>query len=174
MHFPGGRSSKTAGFTIIEVLIVMLIAGLILAIVFLIVPAAQRNARNVQRRKDVGVILTFFQETILVNNAVWPGSCNTSQSDCFLRDPKLLYYRNQSSENIVSFHNRDTLGPYADPPSLQLDPEDTTSRERVSIRNWARCDDSGLLTGDGAQRGDLAAQFVIETPTGGMLQCIES
>jgi prepilin-type N-terminal cleavage/methylation domain-containing protein len=43
---------KEKGFTIIEVMIVLAIAGLIMAIVFLAVPALQRNTRNTQRRSD--------------------------------------------------------------------------------------------------------------------------
>ena len=44
------KSSK--GFTIIEVLIVLAIAGLILAIVFLAVPALQRGQRNNARKQE--------------------------------------------------------------------------------------------------------------------------
>jgi prepilin-type N-terminal cleavage/methylation domain-containing protein len=40
------KQKREAGFTIIEVLIVLAIAALILLIVFLAVPALQRNARN--------------------------------------------------------------------------------------------------------------------------------
>src|SRR6266404_623557 len=43
---------KDHGFTIIEVMIVLAIAGLILAIIFLAVPALQRNARNNERKND--------------------------------------------------------------------------------------------------------------------------
>ena len=42
------------GFTIVEVMIVLAIAGLILAIVFIAVPALQRNSRNTGRRADLG------------------------------------------------------------------------------------------------------------------------
>ena len=45
---------KEGGFTIVEVMIVLAIAGLILAIVFIAVPALQRNSRNTQRRADLG------------------------------------------------------------------------------------------------------------------------
>jgi len=40
------------GFTIIEVLIVLAIAGLIMLVVFLAVPALQRSSRNTQREAD--------------------------------------------------------------------------------------------------------------------------
>src|ERR1700760_1433168 len=51
---PNRKSQQ--GFTIIEVLIVLAIAGLILLIVFLAVPALQRNQRNTARTNDVSRI----------------------------------------------------------------------------------------------------------------------
>ena len=58
------NTKRQSGFTIIEVLIVLAIAGLILLIVFLAVPALQRNSRNTQRKNDVQAALGSFQETI--------------------------------------------------------------------------------------------------------------
>lgn len=55
------------GFTIIEVMIVLAIAGLIMLIVFLAVPALQRSARNTQRKTDVGRIASAAT-TVLSNN----------------------------------------------------------------------------------------------------------
>lgn len=59
---------QTQGFTIIEVLIVLAIAGLILLIVFLAVPALQRNSRNTQRRDDVARVAGAVQEVLNNNN----------------------------------------------------------------------------------------------------------
>ncbi|HSX32930.1 MAG TPA: type II secretion system protein [Candidatus Saccharimonadales bacterium] len=56
------KNPKSQGFTIIEVLIVLAIAGLILLIVFLAVPALQRNSRNQQRRTDIGNFLAGISE----------------------------------------------------------------------------------------------------------------
>ncbi len=58
------KLKRSEGFTIIEVLIVLAIAGLILLIVFLAVPALQRNARNTSRKNDVSRILGAAQEVI--------------------------------------------------------------------------------------------------------------
>lgn len=44
--------NKQKGFTIIEVVLVLAIAGLIFLIVFLAVPALQRGRRDTQRRSD--------------------------------------------------------------------------------------------------------------------------
>ena len=56
------QMNKSKGFTIIEVLIVLAIAGLILLIVFLAVPALQRSARNTQRKNDVSAMLGAISE----------------------------------------------------------------------------------------------------------------
>lgn len=64
------------GFTIIEVLIVLAIAGLILLIVFLAVPALQRNSRNTQRESDVAKIAASVSEC-LANRNGQPGSCQS-------------------------------------------------------------------------------------------------
>jgi prepilin-type N-terminal cleavage/methylation domain-containing protein len=50
------KKPNNRGFTIIEVMIVLAIAGLILLIVFLAVPALQRNARNTQIKNDAGAL----------------------------------------------------------------------------------------------------------------------
>jgi len=47
---PKAMEKNCQGFTIIEILIVIVIAGLILLMVFLVVPTAQRSARNHTRR----------------------------------------------------------------------------------------------------------------------------
>ena len=44
------------GFTIIEVVLVLAIAGLIFLMVFLALPALQRSQRDTQRKRDVAVI----------------------------------------------------------------------------------------------------------------------
>lgn len=50
------------GFTIIEVMIVLAIAGIILLIVFLAVPAVQRSTRNVDRKEAVGFVASAMEE----------------------------------------------------------------------------------------------------------------
>jgi prepilin-type N-terminal cleavage/methylation domain-containing protein len=60
------------GFTIIEVLIVLAIAGLIILIVFLAVPALQRNSRNTQRKNDVSALVGAIQEYENNNNGKTP------------------------------------------------------------------------------------------------------
>jgi len=167
-------AASQKGFTIIEVLIVIAIGAAILLIVLLALPAMQRNARNTQRKKDVGIVMTYIQEYILLNEGALPNSsCNNTEADCFLRDIKLSYYDNQSTTtNNVSLWNRFSIGPFNDESDPQLNPDDPISRERISIRTWSRCNGS-LITGVNAQKQDIAAQYVLETFSGGSLHCIE-
>lgn len=63
---------QTEGFTIIEVLIVLAIAGLIMLIVFLAVPALQRNSRNTSRRSEAGRYAAAANEFVSNNNGTLP------------------------------------------------------------------------------------------------------
>lgn len=60
------------GFTIIEVLIVLAIAGLIMLVVFLAVPALQRNSRNTAIKNDVQNVLGGVSESLGANSGVGP------------------------------------------------------------------------------------------------------
>lgn len=61
------------GFTIIEVLIVLAIAGLIMLIVFLAVPALQRGQRNNARNADASRIAAAISECIANRNGQTSG-----------------------------------------------------------------------------------------------------
>ncbi len=67
---------RSEGFTIIEVLIVLAIAGLILLIVFLAVPALQRNSRNSGRKSDVSRIGGAVIEFMNNNNGAKPDAAD--------------------------------------------------------------------------------------------------
>ncbi|MEO8863066.1 MAG: prepilin-type N-terminal cleavage/methylation domain-containing protein [Candidatus Saccharimonadales bacterium] len=61
---------RTEGFTIIEVLIVLAIAGLIMLVVFLAVPALQRNGRNTAIKTDASAIAGGVGEFASNNNGI--------------------------------------------------------------------------------------------------------
>lgn len=80
--------NRNKGFTIIEVLIVLAIAGLILMVVFLAVPALQRNSRNTQRKNDVANILSAVAE--VASNKT--GALATTDEAAIEANVKLGYY----------------------------------------------------------------------------------
>jgi len=67
---------KTKGFTIIEVVLVLAIAGLIFLIVFLALPALQRSQRDTQRRSDVGRAIAAIQSYQSNNSGAVPKDFN--------------------------------------------------------------------------------------------------
>jgi prepilin-type N-terminal cleavage/methylation domain-containing protein len=66
------EKKRQEGFTIIEVLIVLAIAGLIILIVFLAVPALQRNSRNTQYKSQVSTYMGAVSEFMNNNNGRAP------------------------------------------------------------------------------------------------------
>ena len=52
------KQRGNSGFTIIEVVLVLAIAGLIFLMVFIALPALQRNQRDTQRKNDMGRLST--------------------------------------------------------------------------------------------------------------------
>lgn len=84
------QKRKEGGFTIIEVLIVLAIAGLIMLIVFLAVPALQRNSRNTQRKADVSSLIGAIQEWENNNSGAVPTSA--AEQTAAASNAKLGYY----------------------------------------------------------------------------------
>lgn len=66
--------SSQKGFTIIEVMIVLAIAGLIMLVVFLAVPALQRNSRNTTIKNDASALAAGFSEYASNNDGGSPAS----------------------------------------------------------------------------------------------------
>lgn len=62
------QDSSRGGFTIIEVVLVLAIAGLIFLMVFIALPALQRSQRDTQRRNDYSELSTAVTNYITNNN----------------------------------------------------------------------------------------------------------
>jgi prepilin-type N-terminal cleavage/methylation domain-containing protein len=66
-------NASRKGFTIIEVVLVLAVAGLIFLMVFIALPALQRSQRNTRRRQDMARILSAFDDYAANNNGRMPG-----------------------------------------------------------------------------------------------------
>ena len=71
---------KEEGFTIIEVVLVLAIAALIFLMVFIALPALQRNQRDQQRRNDLGRISTQVTNYVSANRGAIPSETQVSAS----------------------------------------------------------------------------------------------
>ena len=70
------------GFTIIEVVLVLAIAGLIFLMVFIALPALQRSQRDTQRRNDLARLSTAVTQYQTNNNGRLPGKQDGTTTTC--------------------------------------------------------------------------------------------
>ena len=77
MNSPYKQTNKSdRGFTIIEVVLVLAIAGLIFLMVFLALPALQRGQRDAQRRDDVARVVSQLTSYKTNNKGNVPETAN--------------------------------------------------------------------------------------------------
>jgi prepilin-type N-terminal cleavage/methylation domain-containing protein len=157
------RNRKEKGFTIIEVLIVLAIAGLILLVVFLAVPALQRNARNTSRKEDVASILGGFSEYTNNNNGNLPASINVANGT-------LTIGATGSNQVPVSlgYYTTVTMATYTANGN-----NNTTTTDTVVVVTGAECDPDAADIGKpiAAAARSIAAIYTAE-PTAKL--CVES
>jgi len=156
------QQRKQEGFTIIEVLIVLAIAGLILLIVFLAVPALQRSSRNTSRRNDVASILGAVSEYTNNTNGTFPAS-GTVSSAFSTAQPSLGYYTTPA--NVTWVNQSSAIAP--------LDPGDL---DKVVVANYAKCNAAGTAAvTQGATTRSVVAVYDVEGSGGAKVaQCKES
>ena len=71
------NTNSKKGFTIIEVVLVLAIAGLIFLMVFVALPALQRSQRDTQRRDDMARLATAITQYQTNNNGKVPMAMST-------------------------------------------------------------------------------------------------
>lgn len=146
------------GFTIIEVLIVLAIAGLIMLIVFLAVPALQRNARNTSRKSDASSLAAALSEYINNNDGQLPASC-TGAACAFISNWKPGYY---TASNVTYTDNASLPGSaLADPGSV----------DKINVASYMNCGTTAA-TLTGASSRSVAITYDVETGGGTQEQCI--
>jgi prepilin-type N-terminal cleavage/methylation domain-containing protein len=145
----------TKGFTIIEVLIVLAIAGLILAIVFLAVPALQRNSRNNSRITDASHLVGLINDYVANHGGQLPTSVGTGGNDLNVSTESWAIMNAPVTANI------DTTGD-TDDPWGDLD--------TLVVRNNFRCNgNDNTLTG---QARAFSVTFQVETSGNPLNRCV--
>jgi len=142
---------KTEAFTIIEVLIVLAIAGLIMLLVFLAVPTLQRNSRNTQRNGDAALFAAAVNECLSNRNGDI-NSCNTAAGveGNFLDTTKM---RQLTTRAYVA---------------------GTGTITQVNLQFGTKCDNAGSAASAGAAARSFTLSFQTENTTGGGVnRCID-
>lgn len=152
------KNKRIAGFTIIEVLIVLAIVGLIMLILFLAVPALQRNSRNTAMKNDVQNVLGGVGEFQGANNGSLPTSVSTSTTG----DGVVTFSRSSGNNTTIKIQGTTSVESTQNAPTSAT-PEQGTIRVSLGFK----CD------GTRSPRA-LAAVFTVETSSSAVRQCQES
>lgn len=155
------------GFTIIEVLIVLAIAGLILLIVFLAVPALQRNSRNTQAKNEAASVLGALSEFTNNNNGKLPA--DGTSTDGGADEPSTVF--GNAKVSVLT--------------SIKIEGADGSTlptSEQAVIRKSAKCgsftpgtggSSDAFTTTAGAGR-QVAILYMAEDSAGPKIMCTES
>jgi prepilin-type N-terminal cleavage/methylation domain-containing protein len=149
------KNRKEGGFTIIEVLIVLMIAGLIMLIVFLAVPALQRSSRNTQRKNDASRIATAANEFVSNNNGTMPTSTDLST----ITDSAGKLGQYDASDVKLAAGTQSALS-------------GTSGLSTIRIVTGAKCGTSGATAA--GQSRQFAVQYMVETSGGQQATCQDS
>lgn len=147
----GKLKKDSKGFTIIEVLIVLAIAGLIMLIVFLAVPALQRNSRNTQRKSDISNLLGAVQESVNNNN----GDVLTVSGATVKSNVKFGFF--DPTKVTITLTNASATTPAA-----------VADTETITVANYAKCASATAAGGAGATKRSIVAVYAVETGSGGV------
>jgi type II secretory pathway pseudopilin PulG len=164
---------KSTGFTIVEVLFVLAIAGLILLLVFQAIPALQRSSHNNQRKQDVSTILRAVSQYELKDSGNFPADCPTGPKDCT--------YQLGSTNDYFLFSSKDSLNLYqptdislkgqttaAGQPNTRAPQSGPNNADKVQIYNYEKCSavTNGAAVIAGAGYDSVVALYDLESGQG--------
>jgi prepilin-type N-terminal cleavage/methylation domain-containing protein len=152
------------GFTIIEVMIVLAIAGLILLIVFLAVPALQRSSRNTQRKDEASQVLGSIADYVSNNDGTLPTAGTLAQA---ASNANLKFY---SASNIYfgSMGNIPTTATNGGNGSAT-----TLTTEDLIFLAGAKCSGT-TATAQNASSRSYALLYAVEGANAASPQCVGS
>jgi prepilin-type N-terminal cleavage/methylation domain-containing protein len=167
------------GFTIIEVMIVLAIAGLILLILFLAVPAAKRSERNLERKNDAAMVTSHMAEYILDHGQKFPPDCDgagvlplcnaaddgTTGNSEFLSG-EALHFFDIKDVAVTKF----TSEPLTDITTLSPLPK---AYSWLILRNYYMCQDSATAVPTSISTS-FVSMYYLETGSGYQFHCQQS
>lgn len=155
------KNRKQKGFTIIEVLIVLAIAGLIMLIVFLAVPALQRNSRNTSIKNDAANVVGAMSDSVSNSNGRLPTAVA-----CDITSGVVTVTNTANTEGKIRGGTTCTA-------LVNGVPATPTATGTINTGTNAACNNTG--NGAVARPRAIVALFLVETgSTTTAVQCIES
>lgn len=144
------------GFTLIEVVLVLAIAGLIFLVVFLALPALQRSQRDAQRKQD----LSRFMSQLISYSSNKNGAVPSSQAQ--LVDDTSSFVKSYLTNSGQTFEDPSTDGTY----NVQYQGTSVGNRPTnvgdLFYYKGAKCGTDGAPTTSGAGGRTIAAAVKLE------------
>lgn len=150
------------GFTIIEVMIVLAIAGFIMGIVFIAIPALQRNSRNTARQADASLISAGMGECLTNKNGDM-SRCTTAEVGKYVDASKL---KQLNTAFVVVASGLNAGVEYTTLPT-------TATTAQATVSTAAKCNSSSDNAA-GATAREYAVLYQVETQSGTAYRCIGS
>lgn len=151
------QTGKQKGFTIIEVVLVLAIAGLIFLMVFIALPALQRSQRDTQRRNDISRVQTALQSYKTNARGALPTDWGTFETKYLVAGGDTFTDPNGTDYSIVTTDFPDQN------PSFVAEPRN------IYVTTGAKCsgDGSSVQLGQGTRK--VAFRMILE---GGGVACV--
>jgi prepilin-type N-terminal cleavage/methylation domain-containing protein len=161
---------KGKGFTIIEVMIVLAIAGLIMLVVFLAVPALQRNSRNASKKQDIGRLATALNDWESNNNGITftAGASNVNSQSVIDSAGTLSQYTLSPAAAIGANTFTVTTGTQPAMPAGVAN----VNLGSVQVVTGADCGASGATVAVSANRS-IALQYLLESGAAPQATCLD-
>lgn len=131
------NKNNKKGFTIIEVVLVLAIAGLIFLMVFLALPALQRSQRDTQRKNDASRLRAAVTDFSSNNRGALPWSEGSLNGN---------FIGNYVTVNGSRFNDPSTNNVYTVTPATGAHGAPTALGSMV-VSNQARCGNDGEIVG---------------------------
>ena len=154
------QTKDQKGFTIIEVVLVLAIAGLIFLMVFIALPALQRNQRDTQRRTDLSRVQTALQNYQTNNRNALPSD------DKLTKGEFITGYLTAGGD---TFADPDGTDYFFTAGGGSATVSSTFKAGEIVFTKKAVCEGESLKTSQGA--GKIAFQYKLE---GGGIACVSN
>jgi type IV pilus assembly protein PilA len=158
------KTKDQKGFTIIEVLIVLAIAGLIMVVVFLAVPALQRSGRNNALNTDANNILTAVGNYSSNNGGSLPTGASISGTTVSITGA--------SGSNTETAKVDTGVASVDFNKSTHLTNSDAVGAIEVVTGTAGTCNTNGTGLGSAGSPRGYAVLFVAESGSGKILKCV--
>jgi prepilin-type N-terminal cleavage/methylation domain-containing protein len=170
------KSKKTEGFTIIEVMIVLAIAGLIMVIVFIAVPQLQRNQRDNARQNSANRIESEMETFAGNNQGVYPvdGGANGTNLPAAGATKAAEFMTNYFNAANFKKNNPKDGNPYV---PRYLAPGTDPSADQVGVYRDATCSGEHAATITGGNNASTATRQIaleVQLDNGSTYYCVDN